>query len=330
MLSINARHYSFGSPMPGRSFSSSTYRYGFNGQEKDDEVTVSGGMNTALFWEYDTRLGRRWNTDPVFKSSKSPYTCFSDNPIIMIDPDGDDDYFSFDGTYLGSDNKKSNNIRMVRISDWNSIVNNPKQTSVVNEEMIKKLTEKSRLLSQMFWDTGNDGIGAAKCNEHITSILKHYFGYKNNQKYQVAKAGNGDTRAYYDHKSGVIAIALNGNGQTNPLLDDADNLISTIKHEKLHPKYGEFDDNSDIGMMNHLMIYEAELMDPNWSKLTPGYQAAVINQLKANLIGLQMAIQYSGDKEYSKKIQAWLDKHKSRIEREIMDKEKQTPTESPK
>jgi hypothetical protein len=37
------------------------YRYGFNGQEKVDEISGVGNHNTALFWEYDTRLGRRWN-----------------------------------------------------------------------------------------------------------------------------------------------------------------------------------------------------------------------------------------------------------------------------
>jgi hypothetical protein len=45
-----------------RSFAGAAYRYGFNGQEKDDEVCGSGNLNTAEFWEYDTRLGRRWNT----------------------------------------------------------------------------------------------------------------------------------------------------------------------------------------------------------------------------------------------------------------------------
>lgn len=41
------------------------YSFGFNGQEKDNEITdVKGTHNTAMFWEYDTRLGMRWNMDP--------------------------------------------------------------------------------------------------------------------------------------------------------------------------------------------------------------------------------------------------------------------------
>jgi len=84
-------YYPFGAPMPGRAFSSNSYRYGFNGQEKDDEVTgSSGNTNTAMFWEYDTRLGRRWNRDPKVKAMISDYSCFSNNPIYSSDVNGDE------------------------------------------------------------------------------------------------------------------------------------------------------------------------------------------------------------------------------------------------
>lgn len=77
--------------MAGRSFSSDSYRYGFNGQEKDDEVTGNSGTSyTAEYWQYDSRLGRRWNIDPVVKPWESPYAAFSNNPIFLIDPTGAD------------------------------------------------------------------------------------------------------------------------------------------------------------------------------------------------------------------------------------------------
>jgi hypothetical protein len=68
----------------------SNYLYGFNGQEKDNEVSGEGNTYTAQFWEYDSRTGRRWNTDPVVKPNESPYLCFGGNPIYHNDPDGDD------------------------------------------------------------------------------------------------------------------------------------------------------------------------------------------------------------------------------------------------
>ena len=74
--------------MPGRKYNAgSGYRYGFNGQEKSDEIAE--GLTTAQFWEYDSRIGRRWNVDPKLKVSESSYLCFSGNPILLSDLNGD-------------------------------------------------------------------------------------------------------------------------------------------------------------------------------------------------------------------------------------------------
>lgn len=67
-----------------------SYRYGFQGQEKDDEVSGKGNSYTAEFWQYDSRLGRRWNIDPIVKHHESPYAAFANNPILFVDPDGAD------------------------------------------------------------------------------------------------------------------------------------------------------------------------------------------------------------------------------------------------
>jgi hypothetical protein len=76
--------------MPGRKFtrSNSNYRYSINGQEKETELNEN--ITTAEYWEYDSRIVRRWNIDPVRKEYESPYLCFSGNPIVFADPDGDD------------------------------------------------------------------------------------------------------------------------------------------------------------------------------------------------------------------------------------------------
>ena len=78
--------------MPGRKFSAagSGYRYGFNGQENSDEIFE--GSTTAEYWEYDSRLGRRWNIDPVSKAFLSDYCTFGNNPILYLDPSGADFY----------------------------------------------------------------------------------------------------------------------------------------------------------------------------------------------------------------------------------------------
>jgi hypothetical protein len=79
-------YYAFGGAMPGRSGGS--YRYGFNTQERCPELAPD--HYTAEFWEYDARIGRRWNLDPVVKVWESGYACFLNTPISIADPNGDD------------------------------------------------------------------------------------------------------------------------------------------------------------------------------------------------------------------------------------------------
>jgi len=87
-------YYPFGMLEPGRQKRLNTvnaggYRFGFNGMEKDDEISGSAGSHyTAEYWEYDSRIGRRWNTDPLSYSWQSPYACFNNNPVYFADPSG--------------------------------------------------------------------------------------------------------------------------------------------------------------------------------------------------------------------------------------------------
>lgn len=82
---VSATDYSsFGAPLPGRTFGSSTN--GFNGQRKSTEIGFAA--QTAGFWEYNGDVGRRWNVDPVYKNS--PYEVFGGNPIFFADPNGAD------------------------------------------------------------------------------------------------------------------------------------------------------------------------------------------------------------------------------------------------
>src|SRR5690554_5727049 len=82
-------YYPFGSPMPSRTFTGNGYRFGFNGQEKENEIYGEGNTYSAEYWMYDSRLGRRWNLDPKYLASESRYVVFSNNPIIYTDPLGD-------------------------------------------------------------------------------------------------------------------------------------------------------------------------------------------------------------------------------------------------
>ena len=76
--------------MPGRDASASEYRYGFNGKEKDDEVSGNGNQYDYGFRIYNPRIAKFLSIDPLFKSYPwyTPYQFAGNNPILNIDLDG--------------------------------------------------------------------------------------------------------------------------------------------------------------------------------------------------------------------------------------------------
>ncbi len=66
------------------------YRYGFNGQEKDNEVSGEGNTYTTEYRQYDPRVGRWLSLDPLMAQFPdfSPFVGFNNNPIYYIDPKG--------------------------------------------------------------------------------------------------------------------------------------------------------------------------------------------------------------------------------------------------
>ena len=76
-------YYPFGATMPGRVYSSGSYSYGFQGQEKDDEVKGAGNSINYKYRMHDPRLGRFFAVDPLAAKypMDSPYG-FSSNQVI--------------------------------------------------------------------------------------------------------------------------------------------------------------------------------------------------------------------------------------------------------
>jgi len=73
-----------------KSFNDGQIDVAHNGQKRSTEISASA--QTALYWEYDGDVGRRWNVDPQFKKypNENPYLSFHCNPIYITDPLGDD------------------------------------------------------------------------------------------------------------------------------------------------------------------------------------------------------------------------------------------------
>ncbi len=76
-------YYPFGMLQPGRNFSSSGYRYGFQGQEMDNELKGTGNSINYKYRMHDPRIGRFFAVDPL--AGKYPHNssyAFSENRVI--------------------------------------------------------------------------------------------------------------------------------------------------------------------------------------------------------------------------------------------------------
>jgi RHS repeat-associated protein len=81
---VSTADYSpFGVQLDGRTVSAELYKYGFQGQEKDDEIKGAGNSVNYTYRMHDPRLGRFFAVDPLASEYawNSPYA-FSENRVI--------------------------------------------------------------------------------------------------------------------------------------------------------------------------------------------------------------------------------------------------------
>jgi hypothetical protein len=195
------------------------YRFGFNTQEKDDEVYGAGNLNTAMFWEYDTRIGRRWNTDPVVKVWESPYLVNGGNPIFLNDPNGD--------VYgISTKKDKDGNLTEVKISATVFI-----KGDGASEKRAKELTKAAR---KVYKTETVDGVKVS---------FDVQYKYDPNKKPEDLNAKLGEnlltfsskeeSKTNRSHISGFIRGIIQYTGNTGVVFGSGKGNYTTL-HETLH------------------------------------------------------------------------------------------------
>lgn len=103
-------YYPFGMQMSARTFTNTDaifsdegHRYGFQGQEKDDEVKGEGNSVNYKYRMHDPRIGRFFSLDPLAPDYpwNSPFA-FSENRVIDgVELEGLEYYYFGDGRFVG-------------------------------------------------------------------------------------------------------------------------------------------------------------------------------------------------------------------------------------
>ena len=183
-------YYPFGMRVPNRHKSSNnnSYRYGYQGSEKDDEIKSEANSYTTWFRQLDVRLGRWLSIDPKATAFETSYSSMSNNPIMYTDKLGDTIKFA-----QGSDPKFIKRV--------NSYINKLKTTKEGLKQMraleesknIYTIIEIDNVLKSSFEFHYKDGSETEFTNEGIIRLGKgvaHADGVSFNEFYAFAHESN--------------------------------------------------------------------------------------------------------------------------------------------
>ncbi|WP_207516014.1 RHS repeat-associated core domain-containing protein [Longitalea luteola] len=100
-------YYPFGMLMPGRRYNVSSYRFGFNGKENDNDVKGEGNQQDYGMRIYDPRVGRFLSIDPLTTGYPwyTPYSFAGNKPVWKIDIDGLEEVTDANEQYWGTQPK---------------------------------------------------------------------------------------------------------------------------------------------------------------------------------------------------------------------------------
>jgi hypothetical protein len=177
-------------------------------------VLGEGVSLTAEFWQYDSRLGRRWNVDPVFKEKESPYACFAGNPVWYADRFGADTIF------------KDNTARKNFSATYDQIIN---RISIVEEE-------EAEIRTRAF----NRDWKEDKLNQEIDKLYEeseYLILIEMRQGFQELMS---DTNFHVTYSTDFSNLSKNQNGKThyvdskNVIVYYRPDILGSLTHETRH------------------------------------------------------------------------------------------------
>ena len=234
-----------------------------NGKEKDYE----SGFHYYGARYYWSELLTGWlSVDPMSDKypSMSPYNYCAWNPVKLVDPDGCevDDYFSTDGKYLGTDNARTDNVRIIDEGRWNELCVDGVINHTVGFENSKSFSSAHVSMSSESQLEVYQHYNPTKCKLYATSSKRYpgSFGMVTKTKNGISKIG-----VFLEDNFKGIVVANHANEITNMFIHEKQHVID---HKK---KAFVFDYEYEESALR------AQFRHDSWSKCRPEFRHGVTN-----------------------------------------------------
>jgi len=243
-------YYPFGGVYGDLGYNSELQRNKYIGKEFDHTSGLDWYDHGARM--YDAAKGSWDRVDFLCEknTSSSIYGYCHNNPILFVDPDGNDDYFSNNGNYLYSKNNTAN-----------IYVFQGKTPVKFNKFDLR--------------NTNNMKVGAR--------VIGHYArlaGIKYNMNGGEGHVGI-STLHTTDTEEGVLAQTLEKdifikmtNGKLNEEMYNSNNLVSTLEHEKEHQE-----SNERLTFFIHSNIVLKQIQADSFNKCSENFQVGTVGNL---------------------------------------------------
>ena len=277
-------YYPFGAPYtdPNAVMGSNVQQYKYNGKE----LVTMHGLNTYDYGarQYDPILCRWDRVDPLAEKKywQSPYTYGQNNPIIFVDPDGKDDYYTSSGQFLFHDQKETDRIfirntyseEMSKIAPtaW-QVIDTPIENMVLSAKAYSNIF--TNVLSQMEGEDKVDNlynnmvsVGVTFCDEDVKST------YNSPVLREDVNAVGGR-----EDKSIKVTAKVNygGYGDNRYMFSTVSNIQNLLGvHE--YKGHGVLGWGSAKG--NHHDVYMLQMDHPTWNRTTQKFKDSIIDSSK--------------------------------------------------
>ena len=248
--------------------------YTFSAKERDSET----GFSYFGSRYYSSDLSIWLSVDPMSGKypSLSPYVYCANNPVKLVDPNGEEmgDYFDQYGTFLGTDCKDDGKIHIIDREFWNQIGDN----------MSWEGNDGIRVISHDLASDEHNGIFSKKpseanlSDESVVNIFEHY----NQSAYSCLAMERGSSDKLdngvfsgltTDHKQKKIKVRIDGNINSK-VIDNYNEIINLLQHEeqhvedRIHKIYGTDKQSEERAILR-------QIQHPTFAKTRESFQNAV-------------------------------------------------------